>query len=105
MVYLNKSLVASHRLKDNKKLFKYHSHQEYEIYCFHAGSCRYLIKNKIYDLEPGDILLMDGMTLHKPNVRPDSEYVRSVVHFSPHWIKGLLTELGSLYLLDITSVA
>lgn len=100
MVILNESLVASYRLEHNNKPFEYHSHQEYEVYIFHTGSCRYLIKNQIYDLEPGDVLLMDGMTLHKPNVKSHTEYVRSVVHFSPHWLKGLLEELGSLYLLD-----
>ena len=80
--------------------FDFHSHQEYEIYLFHGGSCRYLIHNHIYDLVPGDILLMDGLTLHKANVSPNSEYIRSVVHFSPHWIKGLLNEMGSMYLLE-----
>ena len=100
MVYLNKSLVANYRQQGNNQSFAYHSHPEYEIYFFHAGSCRYLIHNQIYDLEPGDILVMNGLTLHKPNVRMKSEYVRSVIHFSPQWIKGVLTELGSLYLLD-----
>ncbi|MFP3125797.1 AraC family transcriptional regulator [Ectobacillus funiculus] len=101
MVYLNDALIAHYRMQGKGEYsFDYHSHQEYEIYMFHAGSCRYLIHNHIYDLEPGDILLMDGMTLHKPNVSPNSEYVRSVVHFSPHWIKGVLTEMGSMYLLE-----
>jgi AraC-like DNA-binding protein len=42
---------------------------------------------------------MDGLTLHKPNVSPNTEYVRSVIQFSPHWIKGVLEEMGSMYLL------
>lgn len=95
------SLKVDYRIQGNSEAFDYHSHQEYEIYFFHAGSCRYLIHNQIYDLEPGDILLMDGMTLHKPNVTPNSEYIRSLVHFSPLWIMGLLHELGSLALLDV----
>lgn len=94
-------LKVDYRMQGYGEPFDYHSHQEYEIYFFHAGSCRYLIHNQIYDLEPGDILLMDGMTLHKPNVRPNSEYIRSAIHFSPFWIKGLLDELDSLSLLDV----
>ncbi|MGM7723278.1 AraC family transcriptional regulator [uncultured Metabacillus sp.] len=92
-------VTASYRNKWNGP-FHYHSHQDYEIYFFHAGDCRYLIHNHIYDLEPGDILVMDGLTLHKPNVSPTSEYVRSVIQFSPHWIKGILLEMGSMYLLE-----
>ncbi|WP_407271863.1 AraC family transcriptional regulator [Radiobacillus sp. PE A8.2] len=96
---MNESLLANYRMQGHRD-FEYHSHQEYEIYFFHEGSCRYLIQNKIYDLQPGDIMLMDGLELHKPNVNPNDPYVRSVVHFSPYWIKSTLEELGSMYLLE-----
>nr|WP_255639646.1 AraC family ligand binding domain-containing protein [Aquibacillus saliphilus] len=99
---VNEPLVVGYRFRGNALNINYHSHLEhYEIYFFHAGSCRYLIHNQIYDLTPGDILLMDGKTLHKPNVDPSIEYVRSVVHFSPQWILGVLTELKSLHVLEV----
>lgn len=94
------TLVASYRIHGVDAPFEYHSHEDYEVYIFHAGSCRYLIHNQIYDLVPGDIILMDGLTLHKPNVQPYSTYVRSVVQFSPHLIKGILNEMKSTYLLE-----
>ncbi|MFE4243328.1 AraC family transcriptional regulator [Peribacillus butanolivorans] len=81
-------------------LFNFHSHQEYEIYFFHSGDCRYLINNRIYDLQPGDIILLDGMTLHKPNPQPGSTYIRSMIHFSPIWLQELLIILGIPNLLD-----
>lgn len=80
--------------------FNYHSHQEYEIYFFHSGDCKYTINNRIFELKPGDIILLDGMTLHKANPRIGSPYVRSVLHFSPKWIQALLTVLGVPNLLD-----
>ncbi|GAA0292383.1 AraC-like DNA-binding protein [Gracilibacillus halotolerans] len=87
---------------DTMDAFDYHSHPEqYEIYLFHSGSCRYIIHNQILDLEPGDILLMDGSTLHKPNINRDREYIRSVIHFSPQWIEGVLKELGIANVLDL----
>lgn len=98
---MNETVRVDYRMKGFSETFDYHSHHEYEIYLFHVGSCRYLIHNQIYDLEPGDIILMDGLTLHKPNVHPHSVYIRSVLHFSPQWIQGILKELGSEYLLDI----
>ncbi|MFC4403452.1 AraC family transcriptional regulator [Gracilibacillus xinjiangensis] len=98
---MNEPLRVGYRSSNNGD-FGYHSHPDhYEIYFFHSGSCRYLIHNQIYDLEPGDLLLMDGMTLHKPNVNPNKEYVRSVIHFSPQWIKGILLEIDSMYLLEV----
>ncbi|MBU7591163.1 AraC family transcriptional regulator [Metabacillus halosaccharovorans] len=97
---MNEKLIVRYRNTQSVELpLQYHSHQDYEIYFFHSGECRYLIHNQIYDLKPGDIILMDGLTLHKPNVSPNTEYVRSVIQFSPHWIKGVLEEMGSMYLL------
>ncbi|WP_194287237.1 AraC family transcriptional regulator [Gracilibacillus oryzae] len=98
---MDEPLRVGYRTSKNEE-YDYHSHPDhYEIYFFHAGSCRYLIHNQIFDLIPGDLLLMDGMTLHKPNINPNKEYVRSVIHFSPQWIKSVLLEIDSMYLLEV----
>jgi AraC family transcriptional regulator, melibiose operon regulatory protein len=98
---LDETFLVNYRLHGlTEYVADFHSHQEYEVYIFHGGSCRYIVHNHIYDLEPGDILLLDGKTLHKPNISKNSEYIRSHIHFSPHWIKGILTEMGSMYLLE-----
>lgn len=62
---------------------EFHSHPFYEIFYFHEGKCTYLIGDKIYVLKPGDLLLMNGLTLHRPHVESDARYVRSIVHFDP----------------------
>lgn len=80
--------------------FPFHSHHEYEIYFFCSGDCKYLINNRIYELEPGDIILLDGLTLHKPNPSKNTAYTRSMLHFSPDWVKELLPSLGIPNLLD-----
>ncbi|WP_179151975.1 helix-turn-helix transcriptional regulator [Oceanobacillus senegalensis] len=98
---MDEPLLVNYRVHGAWDNADYHSHKEYEIYLFHSGTCRYLIHNQIYDLEPGDILLMDGLALHKPNVPPNNEYVRSVIHFSPQWLRGMLKQIGGLYLLDV----
>lgn len=97
---MNESFNANYRMVGMNETIEYHSHEEYEIFFFHAGSCRYLIHNQIYDLEPGDILLMNGLTLHKPKVYLPEDYIRSVIQFSPYWIYNTLKTLGSEYLLD-----
>ncbi|MCM2534093.1 AraC family transcriptional regulator [Neobacillus pocheonensis] len=68
----------------------FHSHTEFEIYRFHEGICRYIIGNKIYHLQPGDIIVMNGLTLHRAYPSFDAAYVRSVVSFSSEWIKPSL---------------
>ncbi|MFC3039527.1 AraC family transcriptional regulator [Virgibacillus xinjiangensis] len=98
---MDEPLLVNYRIQGVWENIDFHSHREYEVFLFHSGTCRYLIHNQIYDLEPGDVLLMDGLALHKPNVPPNSPYVRSHVHFSPQWLKGMLQAVGAEYLLDL----
>jgi len=93
-------ITAFYRVQGLDNSFNFHSHQEYEIYFFHSGDCKYLINNRIYELQPGDIILLDGMTLHKPNPGTGSTYTRSMLHFSPTWLHELLVTLGIPNLLD-----
>ena len=78
---------------------EFHSHAFYEIYYFHEGKCTYLIGDKIYVLKPGDLLLMNGLTLHCPHVEPDVQYVRSIAHFDPGFVNRLLQPAASSVLL------
>jgi AraC-like DNA-binding protein len=68
----------------------FHSHTFYELYYFHEGRCNYLIGDQIYQLEPGDLILMYGMTLHCPKIDPAIPYVRSIVHFDPAIVSPFL---------------
>jgi AraC-like DNA-binding protein len=77
----------------------FHTHHRYEVFYFHSGKCTYLIGSNIYMLNPGDIILMNGMTLHCPKIDPDNEYVRSVIHFEHEGIKPFLQPLHSLNIL------
>ncbi|MHA6485370.1 helix-turn-helix transcriptional regulator [Paenibacillus sp. strain BS8-2] len=62
---------------------QYHTHPHYEIYYFYGGKANYLINDKIYTLEPGDMFLMHGMTLHKAHVDPQIAYHRTTIHLDP----------------------
>jgi AraC-like DNA-binding protein len=68
----------------------YHTHFHYEIYYFHGGKVNYLINDRIHVLEPGDLLLMHGMTLHSAHVDPSVEYHRSTLHFDPFYFKHFI---------------
>ncbi|CAM4469888.1 AraC-like DNA-binding protein [Paenibacillus endophyticus] len=68
----------------------YHTHFHYEVYYFHSGKVNYLINDRIYVLEPGDLLLMHGMTLHRAHVDPEVKYHRSTLHFDPFYFKQFI---------------
>lgn len=94
-------LRLNYRMKSvGEQDFAFHSHAQYEVYFFHRGDCKYLIHHSIYELQPGDIIIMDGLTAHRANPSKFEMYERSVVHFSPDWMIPVLEELRMPELLS-----
>ncbi|MFD2673653.1 helix-turn-helix transcriptional regulator [Marinicrinis sediminis] len=80
------NIEYKHRAEDYVGVF-FHSHPQHEIFYFHEGECNYLIGDKIYMLQPGDLIIMNGMTLHCAKVSRRQPYVRSVIHFEPSFVR------------------
>ena len=59
--------------KPNLNMFTPHTHNNYEIFCFLSGDAKYFVEGNIYNLKPGDILIIkksEGRTPFQPdNVR------------------------------------
>ena len=90
---LDESIMAFYRLKGlNPEMLgfnQFESHSTLEIFLFEEGQCKYIIQNKVFELQPGDIILLDGLTLHKSSTSTPDTYVRSMVHFSPAWLEKM----------------
>ncbi|WP_225446153.1 AraC family transcriptional regulator [Paenibacillus rhizovicinus] len=69
---------------------QFHSHAFYEMYYFQEGECNYLIGDKLITLQPGDLILMHGMTLHCPNPSPEKPYIRTIIHMDPAYVHRIL---------------
>jgi len=81
---------------------EFHTHPELEIYYFHEGYCNFQVGEKFFKLEPGDLLLIDGINLHKAFVnQKDHSYIRSVMQFDRKWLKDFLEVLQAEELLDL----
>lgn len=78
----------------------FHSHVHYEIYYFHEGKCNYLIGDQIYNLTPGDLILMYGMTLHCAKIDNSVPYTRSIIHFDPAILRPFLSFPQAIPLLE-----
>lgn len=90
VLQLQQPIEMSYRNDAPIERSSFHSHAFYEIYYFQEGECTYLIGDKLMALQPGDLILMHGMTLHSPNPSPHLPYVRSIVHFDPAYLFRLL---------------
>lgn len=77
----------------------FHSHAQYEIYYFHSGKCRYMLGDRMIDLVPGDLILMNGMTRHAPQMDRSTAYVRTTFLFDPSCLQMLEEKPRHLNLL------
>jgi len=72
----------------------YHTHQQYEIYIFLEGKCTFQIENLFYELQAGDILLIDGKQIHKAFVDGNYHtYKRTVIEFTEDYIAPVIEAL------------
>ena len=78
----------------------YHSHREFEIFYFHEGKAKIIIQHHIFELLPGDIVLLNGLTPHHTYTMPPHPYVRTTVEFLPEFIAPILKSMKSMELFD-----
>lgn len=97
-----KTLVAGMHQRGVTYSLDFHTHEQHEILLLHGGNCRFLIGNQLYYLQPGNLVMLDGMTVHRAYVQGDPDaYDRSIVRFQAEWLRPLLKELKLEYLLDL----
>lgn len=70
-----------------------HHHDFYEVYFFLSGVVEYWVDGKTFRLEPGDLLLINPMELHRPIVAPESKtYERIVLWINKEYLENLSTD-------------
>lgn len=69
-----------------------HEHSCYEIYFLVSGGRRYLMRDTVYEIEPGNLMLIPQNQLHRTISSTRADYNRYVVYFSEKEA-GRLTDL------------
>ena len=72
-----------------------HTHREHELYFLLAGQRRYFIRHSIYDLTPGNLILIPKGALHKTVSKSNQGYDRFVLFFSDEDLQSLADALGA----------
>lgn len=65
-----------------------HIHMVYEIYMPQNPGVKCFVNDRIYELEPGDVMLFTDEDLHKAGVPADVRYDRYVITFPPQLLRG-----------------
>lgn len=96
------NIFGSSHQRELKVQPDFHTHSQYEIYIFYGGNVKYAVGRNMYEMQPGDILVMDGSLMHRPFIYSgDQHYERSIVQFSSEWIYPTLKALGIENVLNL----
>ena len=67
--------------------FKFHTHENYEIYMFLEGDVNFIIENKTYSLEPYDVVIAKKHELHNISFLKASQYRRMYLNVWPSFFQ------------------
>ncbi len=70
----------------NEGMTKFHYHEHYEIYYLISGKRRYLINYNVYNIEPGDIVLINKRDLHMATRIDEDNCERIVINFDEEFL-------------------
>ncbi|MBR5536200.1 MAG: helix-turn-helix transcriptional regulator [Clostridia bacterium] len=69
----------------NNEDFELHSHDSYEILIFHHGDTKHVVEEKIYSLNPDDIIVLRKGEMHHVQHNSDTLFDRTVLNISPRF--------------------
>lgn len=93
----DKNYEVFHYRDQNFKEVEVHDHDFYEVYFLLMGDVSYWVEDQIYHLEPGDLLLINPMTLHRPMVAENSpSYERIVLWINKEYLDSFTNASVSL---------
>ena len=96
----NDTFEIFHYRDENLPSVGLHHHDFYEVYFLIRGKVRYRVEGRTYELEPGDILLMNPQELHQAEVEKGASYERLVLWINRSYIESLGGNLDACFDID-----
>lgn len=96
----NDSFELFHYRDENLPSVGLHHHDFYEVYFLIKGKVRYRVEGRTYELDPGDILLMNPQELHQAEVENGDSYERLVLWINRSYLQSLGGELDACFDID-----
>lgn len=79
------------------RTMEFHAHDFLELYYFLDGSVTYYIEDQVYDLCPGDLLIIPAGKMHRPVIANEhAAYERMVLWITPQYLQSIDSPAGDL---------
>ncbi len=73
-----------------------HCHSHFEIYIQLHGKRRYFLKNRVYEIEPGDVVIIAPGLVHKTSNLDKNPYTRFLIEFDEKFLEDMDAFLGKV---------
>ena len=94
---LRQDFQLSHNRDPYFRTMEFHAHDFLELYYFLDGSVTYYIEDQVYNLCPGDLLIIPAGKMHRPVIANEhAAYERMVLWITPQYLQGIDSPAGDL---------
>lgn len=94
---LRQDFQLSHNRDPYFRTMEFHAHDFLELYYFLDGSVTYYIEDQVYDLCPGDLLIIPAGKMHRPVIANEhAAYERMVLWITPQYFQSIDSPAGDL---------
>ena len=94
---LRQDFQLSHNRDPYFRTMEFHAHDFLELYYFLDGSVTYYIEDQVYDLCPGDLLIIPAGKMHRPVIANEhAAYERMVLWITPQYLQNIDSPAGDL---------
>ena len=94
---LRQDFQLSHNREPYFRTMEFHAHDFLELYYFLDGSVTYYIEDQVYDLCPGDLLIIPAGKMHRPVIANEhAAYERMVLWITPQYLQSIDSPAGDL---------
>lgn len=97
-------IYTSKRKSASAAMPKSHSHTYYELYYQISGERRYFIEDSIYDIYPGDLVIIKPHELHRTVSSNKKGFERYIINFNHNHINKLKKEIGEDNVNDFLNI-
>lgn len=75
-----------------------HYHRSYEVFYLYSGTRKFFIRDSVYPIQQGDIILVDSNVVHRTSELSEPNHERAVLHYDLPFFDGLAPEDTALLL-------
>ena len=94
---LRQDFQLSHNRDPYFRTMEFHAHDFLELYYFSDGSVTYYIEDQVYDLCPGDLLIIPAGKMHRPVIANEhAAYERMVLWITLQYLQSIDSPAGDL---------